>query len=223
MKSILTGMSFGIAKEGIPFILFFAFCTFIFALIDFKILCILFLALTFFVLNFFRDPERYPPCDENVVVSPADGKIVEIKKVLDPIKGIEKLRISIFMNIFNVHVNRSPVSGEVQQIKYIPGKFFNASLDKSSEKNERNLISIKTKYGDFTVVQIAGLIARRIVCWIKKGDKLTIGQRIGMIKFGSRVDLYLPSGYEIIINKGQKVVAGLTILAKKQGKDYEKK
>ena len=223
MKSILTGMSFGIAKEGIPFILFFAFCTLIFALIDFKILSILFLALTFFVLNFFRDPERYPPSDENVVVSPADGKVVEIKKVLDPIRNIEKSRISIFMNIFNVHVNRSPVSGEIKEIKYIPGKFFNAELDKSSEKNERNLINIKSNHGDFTVVQIAGLIARRIVCWVKKGDKVLIGQRIGMIKFGSRVDLYIPSGYEIIINKGQKVVAGLTILAKKQGKDYEKK
>ncbi|GAB6161268.1 phosphatidylserine decarboxylase family protein [Desulfothermus naphthae] len=223
MKDLLTGMSFGIAKEGIPFILFFAFCTFIFALIDFKILSILFLAMTFFVLNFFRDPERYPPYEENVVVSPADGRVVEIKKVLDPISNIEKSRISIFMNIFNVHVNRSPVSGEIKEIKYIPGKFFNAELDKSSEKNERNLINIKSEQGDFTVVQIAGLIARRIVCWIKKGDKVLIGQRIGMIKFGSRVDLYIPSGYEIEVHKGDKVIAGQTILAKKQGKDYEKK
>lgn len=215
MKDLLTGMSFGIVKEGIPFILFFAFCTLIFALIDFKILSILFLAMTFFVLNFFRDPERYPPYEENVVVSPADGRVVEIKKVLDPISNIEKSRISIFMNIFNVHVNRSPVSGEIKEIKYIPGKFFNAELDKSSEKNERNLINIKSEQGDFTVVQIAGLIARRIVCWVKKGDKLLIGQRIGMIKFGSRVDLYIPSGYEIEVHKGDKVIAGQTILAKK--------
>jgi len=215
MKDLLTGMSFGIVKEGIPFILFFAFCTLIFALIDFKILSILFLAMTFFVLNFFRDPERYPPYEENVVVSPADGRVVEIKKVLDPISNIEKSRISIFMNIFNVHVNRSPVSGEIKEIKYIPGKFFNAELDKSSEKNERNLINIKSEQGDFTVVQIAGLIARRIVCWVKKGDKVLIGQRIGMIKFGSRVDLYIPSGYEIEVHKGDKVIAGQTILAKK--------
>ena len=223
MKDLLTGMSFGIAKEGIPFILFFAFCTLIFALIDFKILSILFLAMTFFVLNFFRDPERYPPYEENVVVSPADGRVVEIKKVLDPISNIEKSRISIFMNIFNVHVNRSPVSGEIKEIKYIPGKFFNAELDKSSEKNERNLINIKSEQGDFTVVQIAGLIARRIVCWVKKGDKVLIGQRIGMIKFGSRVDLYIPSGYEIEVHKGDKVIAGQTIVAKKQGKNYEKR
>ncbi|GAB6886692.1 phosphatidylserine decarboxylase family protein [Desulfothermus okinawensis JCM 13304] len=217
MKNILTGLSFGIVKEGIPFIFFFVFCSLIFALINFRILALLFLILTFFVMNFFRDPERYPPDGKNIVISPADGKVVDIKKVPDPINGLEKTRISIFMNVFNVHVNRSPVSGEVKKIKYIPGRFFNASLDKSSEKNERNLIVISSGNQEFTVVQIAGLIARRIVCWIKEGERVTIGQRIGMIKFGSRVDLYLAPGYEIIVSRGEKVIAGQTILAKKEG------
>lgn len=213
---LLTGITFGIVKEGVPYILFMAFCTLVFAMIHWKILATLFLILTFLTLNFFRDPERITPDEDGIIVSPADGKIVDIKRAEDPLDGSEKIKISIFMNIFNVHVNRAPVSGEIKKIKYIPGKFINASLDKASKDNERNLIRISNSDGEFTVVQIAGLIARRIVCWVKEDESVRIGQKIGLIKFGSRVDLYLPSGYEVEISLGDKVYAGLSVVAKKQ-------
>ncbi len=215
MDNILTGVSFGIVREGIVYILFFAFSTLVFSLLGMRIFAIFFLILTGLVLNFFRDPERFVPEEKGAIISPADGKIVEITKSIDPITGEKKNKISIFMNIFNVHVNRAPVSGKIQKIRYIKGKFFNASFDKASSENERNILLIHSPHGDFTVVQIAGLIARRIVCWVKEGDDILKGQRIGMIKFGSRVDLYLPKGYEIIVQKGEKVLAGESIVAKR--------
>ncbi len=213
---ILTGKTMGILKEGMPYILFFALCTLVFALLHWKILAALFLILTFLTLNFFRDPERIVPDGENIVVSPADGKIVDISRAKDPLDNSEKTKISIFMNIFNVHVTRAPVSGEIKKIKYIPGKFVNAAFDKASQDNERNIIKIANSNGEFTIVQIAGLIARRIVCWAKESEHVEKGQKIGLIKFGSRVDLYLPSRYEIDISLGQKVYGGITVVAKRQ-------
>jgi len=213
--NIFKGQSFGIVKEGVPYILFGALCSLVFALIGLKFIAILFLIITFFTLNFFRDPERIPPKEEGIVISPADGKVVDISRAKDPFLGEEREKISIFMNIFNVHVNRAPVSGKIQQIRYIKGKFLNASLDKASEFNERNMLRITTEDGDFTVVQIAGLIARRIVCWVRESEEVAISQRIGLIKFGSRVDLYLPPGYKIKVSNGQKVIAGLSVVAKK--------
>ncbi len=214
---VLKDRSFGIAREGVIYILFFALCSIVFALIEYKFLAIISLLFTFFTMNFFRDPERIAPKTDHVVVSPADGKVVDISKAIDPFTGQKKSRISVFMNVFNVHVNRAPISGKIVEIKYIEGKYFNASLDKASEFNERNLIRLSTQNMDFTVVQIAGLIARRIVCWVKEGEEVHVGQRIGIIKFGSRVDLYLPEGYEIKVLKGQKVVAGQSIVAEKSG------
>ncbi|MCK5100065.1 MAG: phosphatidylserine decarboxylase family protein [Desulfobacteraceae bacterium] len=172
------------------------------------------LFLTCFVCWFFRDPERFIPKQEGAIVSPADGKVIIIERVT---KGeyvdTEALKISIFMNVFNVHVNRVPFDGVVQEVKYTPGKFFNASFDKASEFNERSALTIKTKAGyTFKVVQIAGLIARRIVCKIEENTFLRRGDRYGMIRFGSRLDLYLPCDTKVVVSKGQKVNAGSSIL-----------
>ncbi len=207
----------GICPEGLSVILFTALCAEVFALLSWPIPAMVFLIFTLFAMNFFRDPQRISPEEEGIILSPADGKVVEIGEEIDPFTEEKRIRISIFMNIFNVHVNRSPVSGRVKEIRYIKGKFFNASLDKASSDNERNLILLEDREGrTFTVVQIAGLIARRIVCWVKKGDNLIIGERLGLIKFGSRVDLYLPSGYEIITGVGERVLAGIDILAREK-------
>ncbi len=207
----------GICPEGLSVILFTALCAEVFALLSWPIPAMVFLIFTLFAMNFFRDPQRISPEEEGIILSPADGKVVEIGEEIDPFTEEKRIRISIFMNIFNVHVNRSPVSGRVKEIRYIKGKFFNASLDKASSDNERNLILLEDREGrTFTVVQIAGLIARRIVCWVKKGDNLIIGERLGLIKFGSRVDLYLPSGYEIITRVGERVLAGIDILAREK-------
>ena len=166
---------------------------------------------------FFRDPERVGPEDAEAVASPADGKVIKVTRELDPVSGEMRQVIAIFMNVFNVHVNRMPVSGKVELIRYIPGKFVNASFDKASTDNERSILVVTGKGNQrFTVVQIAGLIARRIVCWAEPGDKLKRGERFGMIKFGSRVDLYMPDGYVPTVSVGQKVVAGETALASKR-------
>lgn len=209
--------SVGVSLEGLPFIFLCAFVTLCFAILDSWCLTIIFLALTAFVAHFFRDPERVQPEDAEAVVSPADGKIIKIGLAEDPLTGESRQSICIFMNIFNVHVNRMPVSGKIERIRYIPGKYFNASFDKSSTDNERNVIEIVGKGNQrFTMVQIAGLIARRIVCWAEKGDRLKRADRYGLIKFGSRVDLYLPEGYESLVRIGDKVIAGETPIAEKR-------
>ena len=209
----------GICLEGLPIIFIVTLATIVFALLGWKWVAVLGLIATLFVLNFFRDPERVIPREPGLVVAPADGKVVKIEKMMDPFSGQERTAICIFMNVFNVHVNRSPVAGQVVGIKYFPGKFFNASLDKASRDNERNAISIKDKDGRFwTVVQIAGLIARRIVCWTEQGDYLKRGERLGMIKFGSRVDLYLPQGYEPEVKVNDEVFAGQSIIARLKAK-----
>ena len=177
------------------------------------------LILTIWVYYFFRDPERVIIDDNNYLVSPADGEIIKVEEVDGPREvGLDNKKfkkISIFMNVFDCHVNRTPCAGKVEEILYKPGKFFNASLDKASEDNERNYYKIKDQSGnDIIVVQIAGLIARRIVCETNNGQELNQGDRIGMIRFGSRADVYYEN-YEPLVKVGQKTISGETLLAKK--------
>jgi phosphatidylserine decarboxylase len=170
---------------------------------------------TVFILQFFRDPPRAIPDDPQAVLSPADGRIVAVEKARDPYLGREALKISVFMNVFNVHSNRSPVDGVVRQRWYHAGTFLNAALDKASLENERNALWLRTKDGqDVTCVQIAGLIARRILCYVDQGAELQRGQRYGFIRFGSRVDIYLPPEAEARAALGDKVYATESVLAR---------
>jgi phosphatidylserine decarboxylase len=167
-----------------------------------------------FCVQFFRDPGREVPAGEKNVLSPADGRIVVIEQVRDQYLQRDALKISVFMNVFNVHSNRSPVDGTVEQRWYSPGAFFNADLDKASTENERNALHIRTAPGhDVTCVQVAGLIARRILCYVDKGASLSRGQRYGFIRFGSRVDVYLPTDARPRVTIGDKVRATSTVLA----------
>ena len=170
---------------------------------------------TLFILQFFRDPPRAVPGETDAVVSPADGRVVAVEKSRDPYLDRDALKISVFMNVFNVHSNRSPVDGEVKKNWYFGGKFLNAALDKASLENERNALWIHTIHGaDVTCVQVAGLIARRILCYVQPSDHLKRGQRFGFIRFGSRVDVYLPLNVKPNAAVGDKVFAGETILAR---------
>ena len=167
-----------------------------------------------FVVQFFRDPPRAVPGDQRTVVSPADGRIVAVEKAEDPYLKRPATKVSVFMNVFNVHSNRSPVDGEVKQSWYNPGAFVNAALDKASVENERSALWLRSDAGaDVTCVQIAGLIARRILCYAKAGDHLRRGDRFGFIRFGSRVDVYLPGEARVKVALGEKVRASSTILA----------
>jgi len=173
--------------------------------------------LTLWCAYFFRDPPRVTPVSDRLVVSPADGRVSLVANVVPPpalALGDKPLpRVSIFMSVFDCHVNRAPVSGRIERIVYTPGKFLNADLDKASEDNERNALVIGGAAGRIGVVQIAGLIARRIVCWVKDGQEIGAGERIGMIRFGSRVDVYLPAGTAPLVSEGQTSLAGETIIA----------
>jgi len=170
---------------------------------------------TLFMLQFFRDPPRSVPSDADAVVSPADGRIVAVEKARDPYLDRPALKISVFMNVFNVHSNRSPVDGEIRKAWYFGGRFFNAALDKASLENERNALWIHTDGGaEVTCVQVAGLIARRILCYVQTKDRLKRGQRFGFIRFGSRVDVYMPVEARPNAVVGDKVFAGETILAR---------
>jgi phosphatidylserine decarboxylase len=166
---------------------------------------------------FFRDPERVTPVRDGLVVSPADGRISQVVSAVPPqeleLGSASRPRISIFMSVFDVHVNRSPASGAIERVAYRPGKYINADLDKASEDNERNSLVIRTPVGRIGVVQIAGLLARRIVCFVKQGDAVDAGVRIGLIRFGSRVDVYLPEGAKPLVAEGQVAIAGETVLA----------
>ncbi|MFY9329702.1 MAG: phosphatidylserine decarboxylase [Georgfuchsia sp.] len=167
-----------------------------------------------FVLQFFRDPSREVPTGEKNVLAPADGRIVAIVPTQDPWLKRDSLKISVFMNVFNVHSNRSPIDGDVIQRWYHPGAFVNAALDKASVENERNALHLRNAKGqDVTCVQVAGLIARRILCYVEAGAKLIRGQRYGFIRFGSRVDLYLPPDSRVLVVIGEKVSATSTVLA----------
>ncbi|MNX88670.1 phosphatidylserine decarboxylase [compost metagenome] len=167
------------------------------------------------MLQFFRDPPRPIPSAPNAVLAPADGRIVVVEKTQDPYAGREALKISVFMNVFNVHSNRVSVDGKVEKLEYFPGKFVNADLDKASVENERNAIVIRSAQDGkvVTLVQVAGLVARRILCYTKVGDTLSRGQRYGFIRFGSRVDVYLPVDARPRVTIGEKVSASSTVLA----------
>ena len=207
-----------IHTEGYKFLVIAAFITIILLIIN-NFLGLIGLLLTIWVYYFFRDPDRIIIGDDNYLVSPADGEIIKVEEVDGPKEvGLENKKfkkISIFMNVFDCHVNRTPCAGRIEEILYKPGKFFNASLDKASEDNERNYYKIKDINGnDIIVVQIAGLIARRIVCESNKDQDLRQGERIGMIRFGSRADVYYEN-YVPLVKVGQKAISGETLLAKK--------
>ena len=206
-------------KEGYRFLAIAAVITFVLLLIS-NFLGIISFILTIWVYYFFRDPDRFPINDENYLLSPADGVVSQITEINGPKElGLENkkyTRVSIFMNAFDCHVNRVPSSGKIDQIFYKPGKNLNASLDKSSDENERNFVRMKNKNGDeLIIVQIAGLIARRIVCEVQENEEISQGEKFGMIRFGSRVDLYFEN-YQMMINLNQKTIAGETIIARKK-------
>jgi phosphatidylserine decarboxylase len=203
-----------IAHEGYPFIVFSLVITIFIAFLGIGWLTILFVFITFFIIWFFRNPERSFQEEEKVLISPADGKIIKIEnvEVNGTISGRFK-KISIFMNVFNVHVNRAPYSGKIEAINYHEGKFFSANLDKASLDNERNEVMIRAEDGrPIWTVQIAGLIARRIICWVNVGATINKGERFGLIRFGSRVDVYLPKDSRISVKLTDKVKAGQTVL-----------
>lgn len=203
--------------EGIRFVAIFAVITLGLWLVS-DFLALIGLGLTIWCYYFFRDPERVTPARPGLIVSPADGIVSIIEPAVPPAElgmpDTPLTRVSVFMSVFNCHVNRVPVRGEVTEIAYHPGKFFNASLDKASAENERNSLRVRMEDGrELAVVQIAGLVARRIVCFIKPGAKLAAGERFGLIRFGSRLDVYLPEGVEPLVTVGQTMVAGETVLA----------
>ena len=208
-----------IHNEGYKFVAISILVTLVLLFIS-NFLCFIGLLITLWIYYFFRDPVRISINDPDYLVSPADGLITQIVETNGPkelaLDNKKFTRVSIFMDVFNCHVNRSPSSGVVEDIVYLPGKFFNASLDKASEDNERNLIKFKTQSGDeVIVVQIAGLIARRIVCECNKSQQMQQGEKIGMIRFGSRVDIYF-NNYKILPKQNQIAIAGETLIAKKQ-------
>jgi phosphatidylserine decarboxylase len=206
-----------IHKEGYKFLAISILATFIVLFLS-KFLGSILMLITIWVYYFFRDPERYPINDDSYLVSPADGLITDISERSGPeelrLENTTYSRVSIFMNVFNCHVNRTPTAGKVEEIYYKPGKFLNASLDKASDENERNYFKIKSnKDGeDIIIVQIAGLIARRIVCEVEQGQDLKQGERIGMIRFGSRVDIYFKNK-KVLAQIGQNVVSGESLIA----------
>lgn len=204
-------------KEGYIYILLFFIVTVLGFLIA-KSLGFIFLLITFWCIYFFRDPERISPANEDYTLSPADGIVVDISRRVPPEEtGIveEMHKVSIFLSVFDVHVNRVPVAGKISKVLYHKGKFLSANLDKASDDNERNTIIIDAINGKFAVVQIAGLIARRIVCTANNDQEFKTGERYGIIKFGSRVDVYIPLSYKIKVLHGQRMVGGETIIAEK--------
>jgi phosphatidylserine decarboxylase len=206
--------AFPVARAGYPLIFSAAFVTLIFALLEMTILTLLGLVITFCFCGFFRDPDRVIPNQPGGIVSPADGKVILVGNV-DQTSFYEGncKKISIFMSVFNVHVNRIPFEGNVKEVRYYPGKFFAANLDKASLQNEHNAVFLETEDGQrLCVVQVAGLIARRIICKVQPGDDMVRGRRFGLICFGSRLDVYLPEDVEIKVAVGDKVKAGASII-----------
>lgn len=204
-----------IAWEGIPFIITGIGLTFIVIILNWDSLAIPLAVLTLFTIYFFRDPERTHVNDERAVFTPADGKVLSIENLHNGDYRLKDkvIKISIFMSIFNAHINRVPIKGKIAQLSYHPGKFFSANRDKASLYNEHNIVTLETDNKKKIIfVQIAGLIARRIACWVKKGDYVETGQRFGLIRFGSRLEVYLPPDSEIKVKKGEKVKAGQTII-----------
>ena len=211
-----------IHREGYPFIGIFFVVSLVLGLI-WEPLFWVGLLLTAWCAYFFRDPQRVIPAEPDLVVSPADGRVSAIVIGSPPAElGLgpeQRRRISVFMNVFDCHVNRTPMAGRIARIAYRPGKFINAELDKASEDNERNGLVIDTVHGPVGVVQIAGLVARRILCFVNEGDTLAVGERIGMIRFGSRLDVWLPPSARVLVAEGQTAIAGETVLARFGGSE----
>jgi phosphatidylserine decarboxylase len=203
-----------VAREGYPFIVFSAFTTLVTALLGYEFIAVIALFLTGFVFYFFRDPERIIPDAENGIIAPADGKVILVEKIFDDRFLHEHVyKVSIFMSVFDVHVNRLPFAGEVEKILYTAGSFYAANTDQGSLANEHCAVIISTpKNFRYAVVQVAGLVARRIVCWAEKGDRIASGSRFGLIRFGSRVDIYLPQQMQVEVRSGQRVRAGETVI-----------
>ena len=200
-----------IVEEGLPFIIPLAALTVIFAYLRLCWASLPFLILTLFVTWFFRNPERKAPDDESIVVSPADGLVLKVDEAPYPLTNENSRRVSIFLSVFDVHVNWAPVSGIVKKIVYSKGKFFFAHLDKASLLNERNLFVMEDNAGrNISVIQIAGIVARRIVCWADEGMSLSRKDRLGMIRFGSRVEVFMPPGTEFLVKSGDRVKGGAT-------------
>lgn len=206
-----------VAREGLPFILASSGITIFFACLGLVYAAIFMAILAGFIIFFFRDPERRHSEDaEGTVLAPADGTVLEARSIegADNPIGMPGVRVSIFMSVFNVHVNRIPVDGTIEAVSYAHGRFFSANLDKASAENERNTIVITADSGRrLAVVQVAGLIARRIACWVRKGDRVARGQRFGLIRFGSRLEVYLPGNSRIVVREREKVRAGVTPIA----------
>ncbi|MBW2128157.1 MAG: phosphatidylserine decarboxylase family protein [Deltaproteobacteria bacterium] len=204
-----------VAREGFPFILIGILITLSCLLFHLLVPGILAAVLALFTIYFFRDPDRRAEVEEKVILAPADGRVVEIRTLEDGENpfGEPALKVGIFMSIFDVHVNRIPTTGRISKIQYRPGRFLSANLDKASEENENNRITLETPDGGrLLVVQIAGLIARRIACWVRENDLVKAGMRFGLIRFGSRLDVYLPRESRVLVQRNQKVKAGLTKL-----------
>jgi phosphatidylserine decarboxylase len=205
-----------IHKEGYIFVIAFFVVSLVLGLIAAPLFWIG-LVLTLWCAYFFRDPERVVPQDDDLIISPADGRVSSVQMVVPPAEldlGNEPmLRISVFMNVFDCHVNRAPARGRIKQIVYRPGQFVNAELDKASVDNERNGLVIETKHGDLGVVQIAGLVARRILCFVHPNEPLDAGERFGLIRFGSRLDIYVPAGGQARVSLGQRTICGETVIA----------
>jgi phosphatidylserine decarboxylase len=201
------------AKEGIPFIIVFLVPAIIFGLLGWWIAGAGCLLLAAFMAFFFRDPKRDCPEDDTLIISPADGRVVVVTPV-EPDKKDSPTQISIFLSPLDVHINRSPIAGEILDVTYKPGAFHVASLDIASVENEQNVITIKGKLVTVLVRQIAGVLARRVVLWARAGDRVTLGQRIGLMKFSSRMDVIVPAGVEVMVQKGDRVRAGITPLGR---------
>lgn len=213
-SDVPSNSAFPLASAGYPFIFASVFATAVFALLGLVTLSLTGLAATFFICYFFRDPDRVVPNDNGCIVSPADGKVISAG-LIENSRFYEGscIKVSIFMSIFNVHVNRIPHEGRVKKIQYYPGKFFSANLDKALRHNEHNAIFIETEgKKKICTVQVAGLIARRIICKLQKGDVVTRGQRFGLICFGSRLDVYLPPEVKLNVAVGDKLKAGTSVL-----------
>lgn len=214
-------------REGHKFILGFGAVTVLFYLLGMELPGVLGLILTIWCAYFFRDPERVTPVKDGLVVSPADGVIQSVTEAVPPAEldlgDAPRTRVSIFMNVFDVHVNRIPIMGTIVRQVYTPGKFFNASLEKASVDNERHALLLKSASGrEYAFVQIAGLIARRILCWAEDGREYRAGERFGLIRFGSRVDVYLPKGVHAMVCVGQRAVAGETVIANEKTRELDR-
>jgi phosphatidylserine decarboxylase len=201
------------AREGVPFIIVPALLGLVTVAVGFWYVAIVFIIVFLFMVYFFRDPQRNPPADPDVVVSPADGRVTRVERV-EPNKNDSATVVSIFLSPFDVHINRAPIAGTITEMSYVPGKFLMATNEKASLVNEQNVLTIEGQKATVVCRQIAGILARRVVCWKKKGDNLTLGERFGLIKFSSRTDVVLPANVTVTVAEGTRVQGGTTVIGK---------